>query len=104
MRRFFSRYGRFVWIAAYAVLTIASFSIGFHPGEAVFQNFGQSLLEMITFVPFIFVIVGLFDAWVPKEKIERLIGRESGIKGIFLVTLLAMLQGGPLYSTFRWPI
>ena len=100
MRRFFHRYGRYVWLTAYAALTVASFAAGFHPGQAIFKSFGASLLEMIAFVPFVFIIVGLFDVWVPKEKIERHIGRESGIKGIILVTLLAMLQAGPLYSTF----
>lgn len=79
---------------------MASFAAGFHPGQAVFTNFRQALFEMLTFVPFIFIIVGLFDVWVPKEKIERHIGKESGLKGIVLVTLLAMLQAGPLYSTF----
>jgi uncharacterized membrane protein YraQ (UPF0718 family) len=55
---------------------------------------------MITFIPFLFVIVGLFDVWVPKEKIQKHIGKGSGIKGILLVTLLAMLQAGPLYGAF----
>jgi uncharacterized membrane protein YraQ (UPF0718 family) len=55
---------------------------------------------MITFIPFLFIIVGLFDVWVPKEKIQKHIGKGSGIKGILLVTLLAMLQAGPLYGAF----
>ena len=100
MRHYLKKYGRFIWISAFGLLTIASFAVGFHPGQAVFTNFRQALFEMLTFVPFVFIIVGLFDVWVPKEKIERHIGRESGIKGIALVTLLAMLQAGPLYSTF----
>ena len=100
MRNFVKKYSRFVWISAFALLTIASFSAGFHPGKAIFTSFQQALIEMITFVPFVFIIVGLFDVWVPKDKIEKHIGHESGIKGIILVTLLAMLQAGPLYSTF----
>jgi uncharacterized membrane protein YraQ (UPF0718 family) len=55
---------------------------------------------MISFVPFLFIIIGLFDVWVPKEILEKHIGRESGVKGIFLVILLAMLQAGPLYGAF----
>ena len=51
-------------------------------------------------MPFLFIIVGLFDVWVPKEKIQKHIGQESGIKGIVLVVLLAMLQAGPLYGAF----
>jgi uncharacterized membrane protein YraQ (UPF0718 family) len=45
-------------------------------------------------------LFGLFDVWVPKEKIQAHIGRESGIKGIAIMVLLAMLQAGPLYGAF----
>jgi uncharacterized membrane protein YraQ (UPF0718 family) len=100
VKRFLKRYSRFIWISAFVVATVASFLIGFDPGQAVFTSFRQALFEMLTFVPFIFIIVGLFDVWVPKDKIERHIGKESGLKGIVLVTLLAMLQAGPLYATF----
>ena len=55
---------------------------------------------MIIFIPFLFIIVGLFDVWFPKEKIEKHIGQNSGIKGIFTVIILAMLQAGPLYGAF----
>jgi uncharacterized membrane protein YraQ (UPF0718 family) len=55
---------------------------------------------MVSFIPFLFIIIGLFDVWFPKEIVEKHIGKESGIKGIFLVILLAMLQAGPLYGAF----
>jgi uncharacterized membrane protein YraQ (UPF0718 family) len=100
MKTFFKKHGNYVWITVYAVLTIVSFIIGFRPGKDIFSNFTQSFIEMITFVPFLFIIVGLFDVWVPKEKVQKHIGEESGIKGIALVVLLAMLQAGPLYGAF----
>jgi uncharacterized membrane protein YraQ (UPF0718 family) len=100
MKEFFKKNQNYIWISLYAVLTIVSFIIGFNPGKAVFTNFTQSFIEMITFMPFLFIIVGLFDVWVPKEKIQKHIGQESGIKGIVLVILLAMLQAGPLYGAF----
>jgi uncharacterized membrane protein YraQ (UPF0718 family) len=100
MKKFFKKYQNFIWLAAYAVLTLLSFILGFNPGKSIFTNFTQSFVEMITFMPFLFIIVGLFDVWVPKEKIQKHIGQESGIKGIVLVVLLAMLQAGPLYGAF----
>jgi uncharacterized membrane protein YraQ (UPF0718 family) len=100
MKKFFKKYQNYIWISLYAVLTILSFIFGFNPGKAVFTNFTQSFIEMITFMPFLFIIVGLLDVWVPKEKIQKHIGQESGIKGIVLVILLAMLQAGPLYGAF----
>jgi len=100
MKTFIKKYRSYIWIGLYAVLTILSFVIGFNPGKDIFSHFGQSFIEMITFMPFLFIIVGLFDVWVPKEKIQKHIGTGSGIKGIALVVLLAMLQAGPLYGAF----
>jgi uncharacterized membrane protein YraQ (UPF0718 family) len=100
MKKFLKKYQQLIWLAAYAFATILAFIFGFDPGKAIFKNFGQSFIEMISFLPFLFIIVGLFDVWVPKEKIQKHIGEESGIKGIALVVLLAMLQAGPLYGAF----
>lgn len=100
MKNFLKKHRGYVWVATFVILTVLSFIFGFNPGKAVFTNFTLSFVEMITFVPFLFIIVGLFDVWVPKENIQRHIGQESGIKGIALVVLLAMLQAGPLYGAF----
>jgi uncharacterized membrane protein YraQ (UPF0718 family) len=84
----------------FAVFILLSFVFNIQPGKTITTNFTNSFIEMITFIPFLFIIVGLFDVWVPKEKIEKHIGQGSGLKGILLVTLLAMLQAGPLYGAF----
>ena len=47
-----------------------------------------------------FILIGLFDVWVPRERIEKHISSEAGWKGTGLVILLAMLQAGPLYGAF----
>jgi uncharacterized membrane protein YraQ (UPF0718 family) len=94
------KYKKYIWIFSYLLLTAISFWAGFEPGKVIYQNFLTYFLEMIAFIPFLFIIVGLFDVWFPKEKIERHIGASSGAKGILLVILLAMLQAGPLYGAF----
>jgi uncharacterized membrane protein YraQ (UPF0718 family) len=94
------KYKKFIWLVLFFCLIVVSFSVGFDPGKAVSGNFLKYFLEMITFIPFLFIIVGLFDVWFPKEKIQKHIGESSGAKGIFLVILLAMLQAGPLYGAF----
>ncbi|RLD57104.1 MAG: permease, partial [Bacteroidetes bacterium] len=55
---------------------------------------------MILALPVMFILVGLFDVWVSKEKVQKHIGDASGIKGIMLIMLLAFLQAGPLYAAF----
>lgn len=51
-------------------------------------------------LPVMFILIGLFDVWVSKEKVQKYIGNSSGIKGILLVMLLAFVQAGPLYAAF----
>lgn len=90
----------YVWVILFVIFSIVSYFIGFKPGLVIDSNFTEFFIEMISFIPFIFIIIGLFDVWFPKEMLEKHIGRESGVKGILLVILLAMLQAGPLYGAF----
>lgn len=88
-------------IIAFAVFTAGSFYFGFHPGIQIFEdNFWMFFKEMIFLLPAMFILIGLFDVWIPKERIEKHIGESSGIKGILLVMLLAFIQAGPLYAAF----
>lgn len=72
----------------------------FSAGKQVGTNFWMFFSEMILFLPLMFILIGLFDVWVPREKIEKHIGSDAGWKGTGLVILLAMLQAGPLYGAF----
>jgi len=100
MKKILKKYRNIIWLTAFLIAVGVSFLVGFKPGKAIFAGFGDSFIEMILFIPFLFIIVGLFDVWVPKEKIQKHIGQDSGIKGIAIVVLLAMLQAGPLYGAF----
>jgi len=90
----------YAWIILFIILSVGSYFVGFKPGVVIYSSFNEFFIEMLSFIPFLFILVGLFDVWVPKETIEKHIGKESGVKGIFLVILLAMLQAGPLYGAF----
>ena len=90
----------YAWVILFIIFSIGSYFLGFRPGELIYTNFNQFFIEMISFIPFLFILIGLFDVWFPKEMLEKHIGQESGLKGILLVILLAMLQAGPLYGAF----
>ena len=64
------------------------------------RNFSDSIIEMISFLPFIFILIGLFDVWIPRGVIEKHLGKNSGMMSIVWMILLAMLQAGPLYGAF----
>jgi uncharacterized membrane protein YraQ (UPF0718 family) len=100
MKAYLKKARSYIWLFVFAIFIAASFIFGFQLGKDISITFKNSLIEMITFIPALFIIVGLFDVWVPKEKIQKHIGQKSGIKGITIVVLLAMLQAGPLYGAF----
>lgn len=90
----------YFWVILFILFSLGSAFLGFQPGITIYKNFTFFVIELITFLPLMFLLVGLFDVWVPKEKIEKHVGHGSGIQGTFWVILLAMLQAGPLYASF----
>lgn len=64
------------------------------------KNTGNSIISMLLIVPPIFILVGLFDVWIPREKVVQHLGEESGIKGMFLSFLLGALSAGPTIAAF----
>lgn len=57
-------------------------------------------VEMIWILPGVMVLMGLFMVWVPKEMVEKYLGKTSGIKGFSLSILFGALPTGPLYVAF----
>lgn len=55
---------------------------------------------MLLVIPPIFILLGLLDVWVPRESMMRLMGPESGAKGVLLAFLLGSFAAGPLYGAF----
>ena len=75
-------------------------STGNLTAAAVTHHFQNFFLEMMLILPMMFILIGIIDVWVPREKVAPHIGQASGLKGSFWIILLAMLQAGPLYGAF----
>ncbi|HHW43412.1 MAG TPA: permease [Desulfotomaculum sp.] len=58
------------------------------------------LVEMLLFIPPIFVLVGLLDVWVPRQIVEKNVGPDSGLRGVIISILVATAAAGPLYAGF----
>ena len=58
------------------------------------------LIEMLSILPAILILVGLFEVWVPKSVIEKFMGETSGWKGILAALLVGTAGMGPLYVAF----
>lgn len=91
----------FLIISAFTVFVAVSFIADFSIGENIFkEQFYSFFKEMILFLPVMFILIGLGDVWINKEKVEKHIGENSGFTGVMLVILLSMAQVGPLYGAF----
>jgi uncharacterized membrane protein YraQ (UPF0718 family) len=64
------------------------------------RNGIRSLAEVLAIVPSVLILIGLFDAWVPKDVVARNLGRSSGLRGVLLALLLGTGAAGPIYAAF----
>ena len=91
---------RFLAISVYFIFLLVSFLLGFSPGEKIGDNFFSFSIEMLKILPCAFILIGLFEVWVKKEKVEKHLGRESGFIAYVWVILLASTTVGGLYVAF----
>ena len=91
---------RFFAMSAYGLFLLASFLLGFNPGKQIGYNFFSFSVEMLKILPCAFVLIGLFEVWVKKEKVEKHLGRKSGFVAYVWAILLAGTTVGGLYVAF----
>ncbi|MCM0649042.1 permease [Clostridium swellfunianum] len=87
------------FIAAFSItliITLISKDIGFK----TFSLAGSSLRQMLSVLPPIMLLLGLMDVWVPRERMMKYMGEDSGILGIGLSILIGSLAAGPMYAAF----
>jgi len=87
----------------FAVLLLVNFGIlAFMPemGLRSFQLMGKNVVEMLVFIPPIFVMLGLLDVWVERETLMRFMGPGSGFRGGVLAFVVGSMAAGPLYMAF----
>ena len=60
----------------------------------------SGLGNVLAVLPAVLILLALFEAWVPKEVVERGLGPESGLRGVLFALLLGVGAAGPLYAAF----
>lgn len=60
----------------------------------------DNALEMLSFLPPVFVLLGLLDVWVDRETMMKYMGPDSGLRGNILAFILGSAAAGPLYVAF----
>ncbi len=97
MKLLLKRYKFFLALTVIDILLVIFYPI---LGSKSIEISTNSLIEMLIILPPIFLLLGLFDVWVPRETIIRLMGENSGLLGISLALFLGSFSAGPLYAAF----
>ena len=99
------RVGGKIWPWLLIAAVAALWGYGRFSGDLAFglragMNLYGFLIEMALVLPAMFLLVGLFEVWVPRHVVERHTGVDAGAAAIAWMVLLATLQAGPLYGAF----
>ncbi|HKL47418.1 MAG TPA: permease [Candidatus Izemoplasmatales bacterium] len=89
---------KFLLISIIMLLVMSIIDI--HLSFQALENSGKQILSMLMIVPPIFVLIGLFDVWVPRETIIALMGEGSKTRGMFLAFFLGAFSAGPTLVAF----
>jgi len=89
-----------VLFAVYGVFIVVSLAAGFQPGKEIGSNFLSFTLSMLKILPGAFILIGLFQVWVSRERVEKHLGEESSFLGFLWVLMLAGTTVGGLYVAF----
>lgn len=84
----------------FIIFIIVSNIINLKLGKTIFNNFYKFSKSMFSFVPAVFLLIGIFEVWVKKEYIVKNMGKNSGILGYLWSLLLAGSAVGGIYVAF----
>ena len=89
-----------IFLGFISIVAIVLLSIFPDRQEGVITTSWEFFVEMISILPAVMVLIGIFAVFVPKDLVVRYLGRDAGIKGIFLAIIMGALPTGPLYIAF----
>lgn len=95
-----NRWSRYKWVLLLFLADIVIYIWDQSLGRNIAVQTSDSFLQMLSFIPPVFIILGLLDTWVPREKVVSHLGPGSGVKGMGLAVLLGVANAGPLYAAF----
>ena len=86
----------FIVILIYFIFIFYAYIFGILPGIKIGNNLISFLSYMIKILPCAFILIGLFEVWVPRERVERHLGYGGGFGGYIWGIILAGTMGGGL--------
>ncbi len=84
--------------AAFLIFALVSVIVEFDTGKSLLKNFWDYIKFIMSVMPAVFLLIGLFNIWVKKETVMKHMGHGSGIRGYVLAVLLAFTCIGGLFA------
>ncbi len=82
-----------------AILTFLAYNKGEGEHLQGLRAAGSLLVQILPLLVLAFVVAGMIPLLVPRETIARLVGAESGLRGILIGTVVGgFMPGGPYVS------
>lgn len=91
-----SRIITIILIALYFLFIGFAFFSNFGPGIVIGKNFIKYCISIIKILPFVFILIGLFEVWVKRETIEAHLGADAGFKSYFYALFLGSFTIGSM--------
>lgn len=67
-------------------------------GKTALSFSKKNFINFLFILTPVFICIGLMDVWVEREKMIRIMGADSGIKGIIVALLAGMKTAVPFYA------
>ncbi len=90
----------FFLLGAMVAIFIAIYFLYPPQARAVYDVSLSYLQEMALIIPAVFILMGLFEVWVPKSFIQKYMGSGAGFKGAVLAFVFGTIPTGPIYIAF----
>ena len=94
----FIKKNKFLLVSLIALIVISFIDIKMT--YTALNNSYKQILSMLVIVPPIFLLIGLFDVWVPRATVIKLMGEKSGVRGMTLAFFLGAFSAGPTIAAF----
>lgn len=91
---------KYKWFLIFLGINGLLFTFNQGLGVQATRNSVGNFKEMLKVLPPIFILIGLFDVWVPRETLVKYMGEGSGLKGMLLAFFMGSFTAGPLYAAF----
>ncbi len=91
---------KIIFPICFLIFIALSYFLKFDSGKKIGFDFYKFFKSMLSFLPAVFILIGIFEVWIKKEKIERHLGKNSNHFSYLWAILLSGTTVGGLYVAF----